>query len=258
MRVRHRSRLAETLLLVSALASSATAQEPRGIVRGVVTDAVSGTPLEGVQATLAGHPPQLTGADGRITFADVVAGPQRLVVRRIGYRSTEVQILVGDDDTTRVSVALHRISFALDTVRIESRAPRAYSPRLEPFERHRTSNLGRFFTRADIQRRGPAAKVSDLLFGTPSVDVVTDYSGITRLKSQRGGRIDRFGNWRQCWMRFGVDGVVRPETDEIDLVSLEDIHGVEVFSGSATIPREYALTGEDMGCGVVMIWLRDR
>jgi hypothetical protein len=245
-------------MLLGAGASSIEAQERRGTIVGVVTDSDASTAIDGVQVLLDRYPSRITGADGRFVFSGVATGPHRLSVRRIGYRSTELLVVVVEGDTTRVRVALDRITFALDTVKVESRAERVRSPRLDPFERHRTSNLGRYFTRTDIERRGPASKVTDLLFGTPSVEVVTDYDGIKRLKSQRGGRIDGAGNFRPCWMRFGVDGVVRPETDQIDLVSLDDIHGVEVFSGSATIPREYALTGGDVGCGLVMIWIRDR
>jgi hypothetical protein len=61
-----------------------------------------------------------------------------------------------------------------------------------------------------------------------------------------------------CVMRVGVDGQVKEWGFSLDAVSPGEVHGIEVFSGPASIPAEFGGSRTDAFCGLVMIWLRAR
>jgi hypothetical protein len=59
-----------------------------------------------------------------------------------------------------------------------------------------------------------------------------------------------------------VDGLIKNPTpghggfDLRDLPRPEDIHGIEVFAGSASIPLQYTGTGTNQWCGLIAFWTR--
>jgi len=44
--------------------------------------------------------------------------------------------------------------------------------------------------------------------------------------------------------------------DNVDDIPISDIHGIEVYSGPATVPVEYRNSLPNGFCGLVMIWTR--
>jgi hypothetical protein len=156
-----------------------------------------------------------------------------------------------------VTIALHRAVQTLDTVAVATRAT-SWSAKLEGFE-HRLArqNGGTFYTRQDIEQRRPLV-VSDLVRRAPGVRVV-DSMGVRLFASARGNKIVDGPRGRRsvpCIMRVGVDGRVMEWGFAADQVAPDEIYGVEVYSGPATIPREYASQIVDSYCGLVMIWTR--
>jgi outer membrane cobalamin receptor len=64
-----------------------------------------------------------------------------------------------------------------------------------------------------------------------------------------------------CFMSVMVDGLMM--TGEIDghfdlahLPLTEDIHGIEVFAGAASVPPKYNGAANDKMCGLIAIWTR--
>jgi hypothetical protein len=43
---------------------------------------------------------------------------------------------------------------------------------------------------------------------------------------------------------------------DLDKLRVEDYAGIEVYSGAATVPAEYNMTGS--ACGVILLWFRER
>lgn len=59
-----------------------------------------------------------------------------------------------------------------------------------------------------------------------------------------------------CVMRVVVDGLLQPSPDLRQLPPPDEIHGVEVFAGAASVPVQYAGIGEGKMCGLIAVWTR--
>lgn len=113
---------------------------PRGVVVGTVLDAVTGEPLAGAVVTLAPAPggavspaavrsgfwagsrSVMTDLSGTYRFADVPAGPWRLLVRRLGYRPALVDLSLRDAAALRISVGLAVQPVLLEPEQVEAPA----------------------------------------------------------------------------------------------------------------------------------------
>ena len=72
-------------------------------VTGTVIDAQSAVPLVGVSVTVRGTTTTATtGAGGRFTISSAPEGPITVVVRRIGYQPTNINIPAGQNDIRAV------------------------------------------------------------------------------------------------------------------------------------------------------------
>lgn len=227
-----------------------------GVIDGVVTDTLL-QPLNAADVTVVGAGLRVvTGANGRFRMVQVPPGQYLLVVRRIGYAPTSGIVDVPATDTLRLSYTLERSTFALDTVRINSRR---VTMRMVDFEARRVQGIGQFITQEEIERRG-SVQTSDFLRYMRGVQVsqnTTQVFGGTQVYSRReGGGFD--GNQQQqfCPMQVLLDGIILPRYFNLDLLPPpKQIAGIEVYSGAATIPPQFG--GVDRRCGVVAVWTRD-
>ena len=88
------------LLLLSALLTAGAAMATP--VRGIITDARTGESLVGASVLLTGTRYGATvGLDGSYLIKDVPAGPYKLTVRMIGYKTAEQDITVGTATVTK-------------------------------------------------------------------------------------------------------------------------------------------------------------
>jgi hypothetical protein len=120
------------------------------------------------------------------------------------------------------------------------------SPFLSGFERRARVHAGSttYITRTDIVK-AHASRVTDLLRRTTSL-TVDEVGDIQVVKSRRYG----------CSMQLAVDGELQPTGFQINTLVAEEIHGIEVYPGPASIPAEYASMRGRSLCGMVMIWTR--
>ncbi len=96
------------VLCVLALAACGDPNDPRttiGTLVGVVRDADTDTPIEGVSLAVAGIQGQ-TGSDGRFTIDSIPVGSQQLAATMAGYvgQTIEVQIRAGDTEELTVEL----------------------------------------------------------------------------------------------------------------------------------------------------------
>ena len=122
------------LFLTLAVPGVAAAQET-GTVSGTVTRAADGGALSSVSITVPTVGlSTITGTDGKYTLRRVPAGPQTIVFRWLGYRPTEVQVVVEADKTVTADAALEAVVISLGEIVVEgaSRAARSGSPRPHP------------------------------------------------------------------------------------------------------------------------------
>lgn len=219
----------------------------------IVDARVSLEPPEG--KTLTGR----TNSAGRVIFPLLRPGAHTLDVRRLGYAPGTVVLAIGEGRNT-APVILDKVNLpTLDTVRVV--AGRRTSTRHDAFDTRRARGDATVsFGAEEIERRKPAW-AWQLLESVPSLrvergpDGVAIFSTRTQVRSARqvGGNTPAM-----CWTSVVVDGVMLPGSPP-DLALLprpEDIHGMEVFAGPARVPQEYAGTGGNKWCGLVMIWTK--
>ena len=121
------SRLALAVLAPLAIPAIAAAQET-GTVTGTVTRAAEGGELSSVSVAIpAIGLSTITGTDGKYTLRRVPAGPQTIVFRWLGYRPTEVQVVVEPGSTVTADAALEAVVISLGEIVVEgaSRGPGA-------------------------------------------------------------------------------------------------------------------------------------
>src|SRR5437867_1486252 len=104
---------ASTLLCAGAAVAAA---QRTGSVRGTVTDAVTGRPVDGAQVTVVGTEiGTLTNAAGQFQF-NVQPGSITLRTRRVGYGSMNKAVTVTAGDGATADFALSPAAVGLDVV----------------------------------------------------------------------------------------------------------------------------------------------
>src|ERR1044071_153196 len=104
------------IVLTFAGALTAAAQQTTGVVRGKVTDATTGRPVDGVQVYVAGTDlGTLTNADGQYQF-NVRAGSIELRTRRVGYGGTSKQVTVAPGQATEADFSVSQAAIGLDVI----------------------------------------------------------------------------------------------------------------------------------------------
>lgn len=111
-------------LMGCAFTANAGAQAaPRNLLVRVQT-AMEGAPLGySVVALPTLGIERFTGANGAVAIVVPGAGPQRLVVKRLGFTPKDTVIVVSDALSQVVTVRLERVSFRLDAVRVVAWPP---------------------------------------------------------------------------------------------------------------------------------------
>lgn len=251
------------LLAVVFLARPAAlpAQKSRGRLLGLVLDISTGA---GVGQAVVMHV-----GDGRIAVADSVGlfrfdslptGIVRFVVRAKGFPSARLIIAMtaGEymerrvelDSTAAtalaVAIAEERASArstaqALPRVTVEGKA--SLGPRFANFERRRATGAGHYLTSDDIER----SHFSSLQ------DVARSLRGVT---VECGGGLGCHIRMVRAPMQCTPEYVVDDNVDNVfgPTVPVRDIQALEVYTGPADVPGEYA--GRNAGCGVIVIWTK--
>jgi outer membrane receptor for ferrienterochelin and colicin len=111
--------------------------------------------------------------------------------------------------------------------------------------------LGVFITRAEIEKRPPTQRVTDLIMGRAGVHVMGGYI-VFRSAFTLGG----------CSPRVFIDGLYVLDSLRVsdgirtginNYLHSSDVEAIEIYRGPAEVPPQY---GGAAACGVVLIWLR--
>src|SRR2546427_3611839 len=114
-RMRAALALGTGLALLCACALAAAAQTT-GTIRGKVTDATTGRPVDGAQLYVAGTDlGTLSNADGQYQFT-VRAGTVELRSRRVGYATATQQVTITPGGATVADSSLKQAAIGLDVV----------------------------------------------------------------------------------------------------------------------------------------------
>lgn len=252
-----------TLVLFSlCLAAAVRAQSPYRLITVRVSDAQTHAPLPGVQVTLQGVVDRewSTEPDGKV-LVGVPSGTRAvLLLRRIGYAPLSVTIAAAAGEAD-VRAEMEQSVTMLDTAKVVGDAR---SQMFAGFDRRRMIGAGSasFITREQIDKQ-MALRTVDIIRRAIGARVV-DSLGILQIASSRGpktisggaGRGAKAVDLAPCIMRTAVDGVMMPPDFQVNDIEPGSIHGVEIYSGPATVPSEFGGLRKDAICGLVMIWTR--
>jgi hypothetical protein len=239
-----------------------------GTIEGIVTD-TNLVPLGGAEISILRTTFKLaTQSSGRFRVNAVPQGQYLLIVKRIGYRPATTVVDVPESDTVRLSYTLERALVAeLDTVRITAKS---LSKRMEEFEARRKFGIGEFMGPEEIDKRN-SVFATELIrkFSTINVQMVQSSKGpqskyypvsrratgsLNAMPSAPGEEPIPAG---VCVLSVFVDNIPMPTPFDLDLLpSPRDLQAIEVYSGSATIPPQF--NGLNRGCGVMLVWTKDR
>jgi hypothetical protein len=224
-----------------------------GTIDGFVGD-TSLAPLQAAEVKiLSSNVKVSTGPNGRFRISQVPVGQYVLIVRRAGYQPVSAVVQVGAD-TLRPSYALER-GTTLDAAVVTAERG---SPRMAGFEARRKVAQGEFMTADQIARRNTVF-ATELMRRFTSVNVGPSYTSgsggapeYLALSRREGGSV----GVGACPMVVVVDNVTMPTPFNLEnLPSPKYLAGIEVYSGAATVPPQFA--GMNRGCGVIVVWTKD-
>ena len=117
-------RTLSSLAIAVAASIAATAEAQTGKIAGVITDAESGTPIEGVQVHVQGTGyGAVTGTNGRYFIISVPPGTYTVQARRVGYQTSEqTGVEVRIDVTREINFAMNSAAGILATQTIVAEA----------------------------------------------------------------------------------------------------------------------------------------
>ena len=184
---------------------------------------------------------------GYFDFQDLPAGLQRFLVRAPRFGSAEFGVYLTAGASTRRSIQLDSSragTSAQELAPVSVTAERrATSYRLMDFDRRRRTGRGHYLDDDEIKRSG-ASTLVDLARGLRGVRVECGGGGGCRIHMARARR--------NCAPDYVVDG--RADNMFGATTPIRDIVALELYTGPADVPGEFA--GTDAGCGVVVIWTR--
>lgn len=242
-----RPRIAATAALALALALSPAwlVAQRAGTLTGTVQDA-DGIPITGVTLAVSGtRSTATTDADGHFRLQNVAAGRLIIQARRLGFRPNETSVQLDGGATLDLSLTLERVVPTLEPVHVEGQRDEM-SARLAGFYMRRDKGVGRFITRADIDRRSPF-RTTDLLRSIPGV----------RVRMVDSFRSVLYFRGASCAPLIFLDGApAAAGYFDPDLISPGSIEGIEVYSGPSTVPPQFIHSRRQGSCGVIVIWSR--
>jgi len=211
-----------------------------GSIGGTITTAV-GTKrsgIEGARVVLVGTPFVVhSNSKGEFSFNGLAPGKYTIRASAIGYGTMTSPIEVKALELLEIDFEADPEAVRLPDLEAEDK------PNLPPeFLRRSREGGGRYFFRADIERRAPPT-VADLL------------RTVAGMRIECGGPVCRAifaRSTRNCQPAYFMDGApVDPAV--VWLQPPRDLDGVEVYSGPATVPPELNRYG---GCGAIVLWTR--
>ena len=270
-----RRRMAARALLLSALyllPSGPAGAQGTAVVRGRITLGAK-QPMSGatvvVEDSLRRQTSARTDAAGKFRMLVRAPGSYQLAVMRVGTTPAvgpQFEVIPEDtiDANVQVPVVASDTAVALDSVRVVGEGA-SRSARLFDFEKRRLDAAAtRSITRAEIEKRNPV-DAWQMLTNVPSVKIAQQGS-LVIARSMRVETVSLLKANTVCYMRLMIDGMLMPEnsrddagTPATDLSRMprpNEIHGIEVFAGPASIPLQYGGTGSGKWCGMIAIWTR--
>ena len=252
--------LAIGILPFGAAPSLALAQlKPTVRIMGVFDDA-TGQPVVGAEVVdISSNTKAITSDAGMIPLTWLPPGTTFLQVRKVGYTSKMIPVNISPADTEPITVILKPMGTTLPQV--VTKATPAATGKLAEFERRRAIGMGKFLTQEEIQKH-ETSRTADMLLMLGGIHIVhprnnasAAYVAVNRVS----GSISK--GMADCLAGIVLDGAAvysaNPGEQPFDInqITADQISGIEVYTGGASIPPEYNATRAS--CALVIIWTRN-
>lgn len=225
------------------------------VLRGVVSGP-DGRPMGGVYVGLVGDTrvAVLTGAGGRYVLRGVPEGPQQAIVQFLGFRTVilEFEAQIGVPSVRDVTLEVEALPLDPLDVRVTPSSP----PHLQGFYDRVERGRGFYFTPVDIERM-QIRQTTDLLRRVPGVQLYPIAGPFGTTYVVQMARTQGASGTRVCPPLYFVNGMPFPVAADIGLdafVRPDEIAGVEVYTGPAGVPPQFASGPTSARCGVIVVW----
>ncbi len=229
--------------------------DPTGTVAGTVTDAVTGRGVRSALVKINDVVVAVSGADGAFRAFQVPLewGPNQFEVNHLSYGEVINDLwFVNPEDAFAFDVTLVPVPVAVvpEIVVEVDRTLMVYG-RMRQFYQRRASGLGFFFTRREIEERNPT-QMTDVFNGLPGVQLQA--FGLTRV-AVTFTRAARFLSNPCDSPDLYVDGALVAGGFFLnDLLSPEQVEGIELYRGTSETPLQFQKPGST--CGAIVLWTR--
>lgn len=179
-------------------------------------------------------------------------------LRRAGYVASSVRVTgLEAGDSTVVLLA----PTSAQSLRVLNVRGRSTVSRYADFDRRRMSGReGIFLTDSQIVKGGHILFTD--LFRRFSSLRVTDSLGVYVVTSARAqkpvitpGKPIDLG---PCAFRIVIDDLQMAWGFDLNMLNRDEVYGIEIYSGPATIPPEFGSMHKDAMCGIIVIWTKIR
>jgi hypothetical protein len=234
--------------LVSLAAIPLHAQRGTARIYGTVIDLRTHAPIANVQIVHMGDGRSVTSDSlGLYQFDRLASGLVKFMVRAPRFPATTFVVALTPGEQMERDVELEVVAAspgvvqALPEVKID--APVPLGSRFADFEHRRLTGRGQYMTGEEIQKTG-AGRLQELMRAFRGVQV------------ECGGGAGCFIRMSRAPMRCLPEYIVDERVDNVfgPAVPAPDIQALEVYTGPADVPGEFA--GRNAGCGLVVIWTK--
>lgn len=211
-------------------------------ISAVVVDSLTGEPLASALVGINGTVVATSDDKGKFRIDSVDQGQILLDIRRIGYTPITAEVQVGDSPSSDLRFALPAGRFRLDDIVVEGKRSTYYGfGRMRAFSERRRRGIGKTFTRSEIEVLRPF-QLSDLMRRVLGSRLTTSRFGRVRVSFRRCGSPDIY-----------VDGMLLRNWPLDDVMPIENVGAVEVYTSWASIPAEFLSMNT---CAAIVIWTR--
>ena len=233
--------------MLPVLAGSALVAQQAPVV-GTVRD-VTGVPVSSVDVRIEGTAyAALTDSRGSFSLRGVAPGAHRLIVRRLGFRPSAVDVQVENGQTAEVEIQIDPTPLQLAPVTVAAR-PAAFESRLSGFNERAKTKTGYYITSERLERL-TSHRFTDILREVPGLKLAMVGRGVSQARTirLRGANCPPF---------IFIDGFPAA-AGEFDLDDIEPstIEGVEIYHSMSTVPAEFLSARGGERCGVIALWSR--
>lgn len=234
------------LMVLAADRAGLEAQEA-AVLEITVLAAAGAQRLEGAHVAVRGTGLSgITDREGKVRIAGLPAGTRQLEVQLLGHTSVTRAIDLSAGVASEITVEL--TPAPIELAGVNATAPRSNLALRGFYDRKRSGN-GTFLTSEDIDRMRPRY-LSDVLRRVGGVQLGGSPNGSPR--AQIRGQQTISG---ACPIQYFVDGVMAYGYN-IDDTRPDDVDGIEIYRGAASVPADYKRGTAT--CGVILLWTRVR